>query len=167
MNRSDHPAGLGATPLLERKRELLARSQALRGGLADACRHSWQIASEPLDRAWTWRTRLLRLWQAGQTITARRPWLVLAVPLGWRLLRGVLWRRQRPARAAGRITQAATAAPVSSSSRAVRWAGRLSAWWSAWRVLRPVLQVWLDESGLLRPSSAGSGSASRHPGGRR
>ncbi|ACB36505.1 hypothetical protein Lcho_4254 [Leptothrix cholodnii SP-6] len=127
---------LWAVPLLQRKRELVLRSDALRLGLAAECREGWQALREPLDHAWTWRTRLLRVWQAGQSITARRPWLLLAVPLAWRLLRRVLRRRRSAA---------------STTSSAVRWAGRLSTWWSAWRVLKPVVQAWLDESGPTRP----------------
>lgn len=136
-----------AVPLHQRKRALLLRSDALRLGLAAECREGWQALREPLDRAWTWRTRLLRVWQAGQTITASRPWLLLAVPLAWRLLRRALRRRQ-PAAVTSRTAQAGAAA--SSPSSAVRWAGRLSTWWSAWRVLRPVVKIWLDESGFTR-----------------
>ena len=139
---------LWAVPLHQRKRELLLRSDALRLGLAVECREGWQALREPLDHAWTWRTRLLRVWQAGQSITARRPWLLLAVPLAWRLLRRVL-RRRRPAVVASRSASAGVAASTTSS--AVRWAGRLSTWWSAWRVLKPVVQAWLDESGPTRP----------------
>ena len=140
------PAEPWAASLHERKRALRTRSDALRRDLADECREGWQAAREPLDRAWTWRSRLLRVWQVTQTITAHRPWLLVVAPLAWRLLRRVL-RRSRPEPVTHHAAQMAT---PSGPSSAVRWAGRLSAGWSTWRVLRPMLQAWLDETGSAR-----------------
>jgi hypothetical protein len=150
MSATGHRSGPWATTLHERKGALRLHSETMRQRLADECREGWQAASEPLDRVWIWRSRLLRLWQTGQTITAHRPWLLLAVPLAWRLLRRTL-RRHRPDPAtAAAAAAAAQAATSSTSSRAVHWAGRLSAWWSAWRVLRPVVRAWLDDSDRRR-----------------
>jgi hypothetical protein len=143
---SNRPADPWAASLHERKHALRTRSDALRRLLGDECREGWLAASAPLDRAWTWRSRLLRVWQVTQTITAHRPWLLVVAPLAWRLLRRVL-RRSRPEPV---TRHAAQAAAPSGPSNVVRWARRLSAWWSTWRVLRPVLQTWLDETESAR-----------------
>ena len=151
MNAEPRPSHPVALTLEQRRQVLLARSAELRNRLSLECQDVWSGVSPPLDRVAALHGRLHRLWQGARALFVQRSWLLLAVPLGWRLLRRLV-RRGRPVPKADAVSvfPIGDASPGAGPARLVGWLGRLSVGLRLWRMLMPLVLAWTDPDGRRR-----------------